>query len=459
MNRKSADEKLSTALHAAAHQGHLDCVEALLEQPEIEVDSVSPCGYTALYVCVATVLPDDGNTTGPNAPAMAAALIARGADVNKIAEHPLADRFSSPLLIAVDANDVAVVEQMLKLGKKPPATVLAAFIKEYGDESRLASVLKLLSEAGWGPSRVDNPRATAAAGSVDSNEILRAPSQQRSSESSPSFESYPLRNAARSGNARAMKELLSSGVDPNSVDARGSTALHSAAALGHNDVVEVLLGADGIVVDKHDGDKTTALYRAAVADNAGAVKALLRAGASVSEAKIPGRQGQTVLHKVAARPAGAVLEALLKAEALPSFTGQKGYTPLHVACESVVGRGTVEALLSAGALPGHCWNDRLLSPLWVACSKGNLEAVRQLLPRLSRRQINMSCSAAAGAETPLVAAIMCRDHRREIAEIVEAVSLLASCFRPLFVRWRCECSVSSVAPHSSSPSSTEFWCS
>ncbi|CAN0234299.1 unnamed protein product, partial [Scytosiphon promiscuus] len=426
VNATSGDEELSTALHAAVSEGHLDCVEALLEQPEIEVDATNPSGHTALYLCVVSACGDGGSMDEEVFPAMAAALIARGADVNKEAAPKQPDRFSTPFSKAVAFNQVAIVRHMLRLGKKPPGLLVEALMDDLRNDNGLESMLELLEEAGVRRPRASQggARGTAAAGlgGIDIDELLRASSQpQRSSEgNSPRLEGYLLHAAARSGDVRKVSELLAGGMDPNCVNASGSTALHVAAKEGHDGVVEALLGAEGIAVDKRDGGKTTALHRAAVADEAGAVKALLRAGASVAEAKSP--SGQSILHAVARRPAGAVLEALLKAGALPVATGRKGYTPLHVACENVNARGTVEALLRAGALPGHCWNDCLRSPLLMACRKGNLEAVRQLLPKLSLRQINMSCSVAAGAETPLVATMRCRDQKREIAEIVEAVS-------------------------------------
>ncbi|CAM9677400.1 unnamed protein product, partial [Hapterophycus canaliculatus] len=421
VNRKSGDDELSTALHAAVGHGHLGCVEALLEQPEIEVDSMSPNGFTALHVCVSTLYPDDGRTAEEIVPAMATALITKGADIHKEARPRTPESYSSPFVMAICSDHVAVVKLMLKMGNRPPAIIMETLMEELRDDESLEDMFELLTEAGWGPPRApeDDARATAADSLADINEIRRAPSRQRPPENAPPRESYLLQSVARRGEVRLVKELLASGVDPNSVDAAGSTALHAAANAGHDDVVKALLGVEGIAVDKHDGGKVTALYRAAVADRGGAVKALLKAGASVAKAKSP--KGQSVLHKVATRPAGAVLEALLKAGALPPSTGQKGLTPLHVACEHVNARGTVEALLRAGALPGHCWNDTLQSPLLVACRRGNLEAVRHLLPRLSLRQINMSCCARAGGETPLVAAIRSRDQEREIVEIVEAV--------------------------------------
>ncbi|CAM9388423.1 unnamed protein product, partial [Hapterophycus canaliculatus] len=90
--------------------------------------------------------------------------------------------------------------------------------------------------------------------------------------------------------------------------------------------------------------------------------------------------GDSSLHRAVLMPAADVLEALLAAGASSGSGGEMGCTPLHAACERGV-HGSVGALLRAGAVPGHCFNDLKQSPLMVACKAGNRNAVELLLPR------------------------------------------------------------------------------
>ncbi|WP_369686151.1 ankyrin repeat domain-containing protein [Photobacterium leiognathi] len=46
-----------TALHAAAQEGHLDCIKALLEAPGIDVNKVNEDGYTALHAAAHSRIP------------------------------------------------------------------------------------------------------------------------------------------------------------------------------------------------------------------------------------------------------------------------------------------------------------------------------------------------------------------------------------------------------------------
>lgn len=359
------------------------CVEALLEKSEIEVDATNGAGQTALHMCSICAYEERGGEEEKVFADIAAALMRRGANMNKEESLNGVD-LRTPLFNAIDHNQCLILAQMLKWGEKPPAPVVAShmeFVKDEGE--KYEKMLALLVEAGWGP--------------------------------------YPLHDAVRSGNVSKLSELVSSGQDVNAVDAAGGTALHLAATLGNDDAVGALVRAKGILVDKLDKNKVTALYRAAQADKAGAVKALLDAKASrdVKDAK-----GRSVMHELARRPAGATIEALMAGGVSPGRGGEKGFTPLHTAC-NFDARGTVEALLRGKALPGHCWNDSLQSPLMVACKYGHLNAVQQLLPALSERQINMRSSYATGAETALVAAIKCLDVKMEIVSIVEAVSMVS----------------------------------
>lgn len=423
VNSKSDNSSLTTALHRAVYKASTPCVEALLEQAEIEVDAPnSAVGFTPLHLCSAYGEEFQGRIPEGVVVNIAALLMGRGASIVK--ESAAESERITPVWNAVRHGAWGLLETMLTLGEKPPAPVANQHLEKLraaGEEYE--EVLELFVDAGWDPRAVDEPASRAAAALKDiDNDLKASPNQgphQPSSGSRAQPPSLPLHDAAKRGDVAALAEHLSSRRDVNAVDKHGGTALHAAVMHGHDGVVEALLKADGIVIDKPDKSKLTALYRAAMADQAGAVRALLKAGASPHTKD---QKGIALLHKVVTRPAGPVLEALLDHGASPGAGGEKGMTPLHTACE-VARSGTVEALLRAGALPGHCWNDGLQSPLVIACRYGNLNAVQQLLPVLSKRQLNMRSGANASAETALGAAIRCVKLSMDTVAIVEAVSV------------------------------------
>eukprot|EP00903_Cladosiphon_okamuranus_P009088 g8687.t2 len=424
VNSKSDNASITTALHRAVHKASLPCVEALLEQDEIEVDAPNSVGFTPLHLCSTYARAFETSIHEEVFVNIAVLLVKRGANIVK--ESTAESERITPVWNAVKHGAWHVLQAMLVVGEKPPAPVAKQHleqlrgIRDEHEKDDFDCIVDFFIEADWGPRVVDEPASRAAALRDIENALKVSPNhapRQRSSASRAQPPSLSLHEAAKRGDVAALAEHLSSGEDVNAVDKHGGTALHAAVMHGHDGVVEALLKAHGIVVDKPDNSKLTALYRAAMADQAGAVRALLKAGASPRSMD---QRGVGLLHKVVTRPAGPVLEALLDYGASPGTGGEKGRTPLHTACE-VARSGTVEALLRAGALPGHCWNDGLESPLVIACRHGNLNAVQQLLPLLSPRQLNMRSGANSSAETALGAAIRCLKLSMDTVAIVEAL--------------------------------------
>ena len=84
--------------------------------------------------------------------------------------------------------------------------------------------------------------------------------------------------AAREGNPDVVHALLAQGVDADSINREGCTALWWAARMGHTLCVQVLLSA-GVTVDKADEDGCTPLMAAAMCGSADLCFQLLQAGA------------------------------------------------------------------------------------------------------------------------------------------------------------------------------------
>ena len=119
---------------------------------------------------------------------------------------------------------------------------------------------------------------------------------------------------------------------------------------------------------------------------------------------------------------------LLQGGASPSPPGVSGKTAVHLACKHNSPE-MVELLLRGGALPGHCWNDLLQSPLMEGCFVGALDAVKALLPHLSVRQINLRdkiVSLEQGGMTALLGATICGKNEIDIVEAVSCSNFLRS---------------------------------
>lgn len=90
-----------------------------------------------------------------------------------------------------------------------------------------------------------------------------------------------LRSAASTNNVEKLNQLLELGVNPNSSDENGRTALHFACCKGYSDIVRLLLAhhADCNSVDKLGN---TPLHLAVCTTSKQTIDLLLKAGCSVT---------------------------------------------------------------------------------------------------------------------------------------------------------------------------------
>lgn len=148
--------------------------------------------------------------------------------------------------------------------------------------------------------------------------------------------------------------LIAAGADPNAAtEAKGQAPLRIAAGFGQADLVQRLLAAPGIDVDRADAEGVTALQAAALAGSDKAVQALLAAGADPRHAD---ESGLTPLHGAAEAGCLPAVKRLVKAGAALDArstaavgTLPAGSTPRDVARD--LGRTEVEAWLAAKGAP------------------------------------------------------------------------------------------------------------
>ena len=124
--------------------------------------------------------------------------------------------------------------------------------------------------------------------------------------------SKELLKAARNGDADALNQLLSDGLDLAD-EGVGGMALHVAAGMGHDSIVQALLAAGVSPTAVEKG--VTALHTASFKNRAAVVDTLLEAGADPNAAQMS--DGSTALLEAAVAGHAPIVERLLAAGADP----------------------------------------------------------------------------------------------------------------------------------------------
>jgi ankyrin repeat protein len=202
-----------------------------------------------------------------------------------------------------------------------------------------------------------------------------------------SYAQFPLHQAARGGDVEECGRLLAT-VHVNTIDSRGWTALHVAAAADQRNILPLLIDA-GADVNVFDFNGQSPLCLAIENFHNDAVVELWEAGADVNASH---EAGFSPLCTAARR--GVELTSLLIAlGANPSLVDAGGWSPLCCAINDQDGESeTLEALLEAGGDP-NVRGGLPLFPLEIAVRNGNALATRMLLasganPNLSKTGID-----------------------------------------------------------------------
>jgi ankyrin repeat protein len=209
------------------------------------------------------------------------------------------------------------------------------------------------------------------------------------------YAQFPLHQAARDGHVEECRRLLATS-NVNTMDSRGWTALHLAAAVDQRDVLPLLIGA-GADINAFDYNGQSPLCLAIDNSHHDAVVELWKAGADVNASH---RKGYSPLC-TAVRQGIEMTTLLLALGANPSLVDAGGCAPLNCAIKGEDEESeTLEALLEARGDPNVGGNFPIL-PLVLAALQGNSSATQKLLaygadPNASR----------PGREPPLYDAIV-----------------------------------------------------
>jgi ankyrin repeat protein len=180
-------------------------------------------------------------------------------------------------------------------------------------------------------------------------------------------------SAVRKGDIKAINAFLNSGMELNTRNAFGSTALHAAADSNQLGALNVLL-ARGAELEATSTNLQTALYRAALANNAAVAGRLIEAGANTNATTL---EGATPLFAAANNNNRNLAEMLLKNGANVNLKDRFSNTPLTMA---VRGNFTQMAslLLKYGANPNQTdLTGRTV--LFIAASNGAYQLAKVLL--------------------------------------------------------------------------------
>ena len=267
---------------------------------------------------------------------------------------------STPLMLAIDRNDLAVVTRLVR------GNTDVNRANEYG-----ATPLWLASSAG----------------NVQLIQLL-LDAHARPNAALLSGET-PLMAAVDRGHIDAATLLLDRGADVNARESNGGqTALMWATANRLPDIVKLLLdhGADPRARSK--GGFTPLLFAAQQGDVESG-RLLLHAGVDVNDRT--DRDRKTALMIAAASGNGDFAALLLDGGAEPDLSDESGFAALHYAALDGDGAEVVRTLLAHGAHPNPRTtkdsreyvyagvNLAGATPLFLAASRGNVENVRALL--------------------------------------------------------------------------------
>src|SRR6267142_411355 len=183
----------------------------------------------------------------------------------------------------------------------------------------------------------------------------------------------PLYRASDRGFVDFALFLLGRGVDVTARDKDGSTPLHRASQLGHLNYARMLLeyGAD-VTAQKKDG--STSLDRALVQEHVEVALFLLERGADTTAQD---DRGMTALHWASYVGLAELARVLLEHGANVAARDKLGRTPLHWASQR--GHVDVVVVLLDGGADIMAQNERGSTPLHRASYEGQMEVSRVLL--------------------------------------------------------------------------------
>lgn len=181
-------------------------------------------------------------------------------------------------------------------------------------------------------------------------------------------------------NAEVAGLLLEKGLDANTQNLDGNTALHCTLerCREEGELAQLLLRNTRLDVQMHNMKGEQFMHIAAAKWNTATFKALAATPLD-SNINMPTDNGETVLHIAARADNIDVVQYLLSTSRIAvNAQDKRGRTALHLACEK--GHDdVVKSLIRAPLIYVNSRDERRQTPLHMACEKGHMEIVRFLL--------------------------------------------------------------------------------
>jgi ankyrin repeat protein len=320
------DEDGDTPLHIAVEQDYNDIAKLLIDRGA-DVNAGDQKDYTPLYSAIWNRNRD-----------LVGLLIGKGADVNVIPEEG-----APPLLEAVWMGDFDVVKLLIDNGAS----------NDVKDKDSWTALHHAASQAS-----VDMVRLFISKG-VDTSSIHMA---------------------ACAGDLSRVKGLLEQGIDVDTKDEAGWTALVWAVNAGQTEVAEFLINNNANVSVRYGRQNQSLLHQAARLDSAKLAELLIAKGIDVNAKN---RAEATPLSNAASAGNLQVMELLVSRGADVNAKNRMGQTPLHLACrngkkevvEFLIDKGADVNARPQGAMPALAGR----TPLYTAVSSGKKEIVELLV--------------------------------------------------------------------------------
>jgi len=206
--------------------------------------------------------------------------------------------------------------------------------------------------------------------------------------------------ASGQGQLDIVKSLVRDGIDINTQDTEGMTALHRACLGSHGDIVRFLVGLDHIALSGQDINGATPLIQAATIGHAAIVRLLLGKGGVDTNART--RSGETALIRAAGNGHEAVVRLLLeRGDVDANAKGRYGETVLTRAAAG--GHEAIVRLLVERS-DADASSDDTVSAAFQAAGNGH-EPVVQLLLERGAVDVNAQRTSRSGyTETVLIRA-------------------------------------------------------
>jgi len=408
-NVKDVHEK--TPLIAAAENGHLLCVEHLLEYTRMNIDHQDKFGFTALqYAC-------DNNTTH-----VARALIEAGALPQQ--RSPLDQ--TTLLMTASHHGNLELATLLLQYDCS------SVHVWDGGQRTALyygchhPDMVALLLSHGSQPDCVDqtgkSPLMRAA--ETGCTEVLGLLLDRRLNVDAIDMEGYTaLTYACVFDKVEAARRLIHAGASPLVADRDDQTPLMLATHHGHAAVVELLLTCElDVGVDYRDCQGDTALAKACIRGQSNLVAMLLQHGAS---SLAEDNTNVTPLMR-ACSDCNAEATQLLLDHDVSNVDARDMHmrTALYFACaQDVPNLDCVRLLLAKDANPALANKDGF-TPMMLACNSGSAEVVEALAdatkePLLDLQdmygQTALSCACNAGDSLKVVEVLLRKGAKLTIA--------------------------------------------